>query len=114
MMTKQVSSVLSSRQEFWKAQFEAFSRSGLSAQAFCRESGLSYSSFFSWKRRLDVSRRRAKGDSIEIAVLPEVQKPGSAHRVRVDGVELEFPLLADLQWVASVLHALRSRRVDRC
>lgn len=111
MMTSQVVRSESKRQEFWKQQLEACSRSGKSLQAFCRERGLSYSSLCAWKRRLGFSKSRKTSDTVAITVLPGPSKSASiGARVWVEGVGLEFSNSVNPEWVAAVVFALGSSR----
>ncbi len=116
MNNNQTSRNRTDRQEYWKQKLEAFSRSGMSLQAFCRAEDLNYSSVCTWKRRLGFSKTRLRSDIVSISVLSEPLKQARlGTRMRVDGVELEFLSSIEPEWIAAVLSALgASRRAGRC
>jgi len=116
MNNNQTSRNRTDRQEYWKQKLEAFSRSGMSLQAFCRAEDLNYSSVCTWKRRLGFSKTRLRSDIVSIPILSEPLKLSQpATRMRVDGVELEFLGSVEPQWIAAIVLALgASRRADRC
>ena len=41
----------------WQERIDAFEESGLTAREFCRRSGIAYSTFYLWRRRLGRMRR---------------------------------------------------------
>lgn len=40
--------------KYWQTHVESYQRSGLSQREYCRQQGISYWSFNSWKRRLET------------------------------------------------------------
>ncbi len=48
------------KRKYWRAVFERHARGGLSIATFCREEGISESSFYRWKRVLGTSRAIAR------------------------------------------------------
>ena len=89
----------------WAQLVAEQAESGLSAAAFCRERGLAYATFQSWKRRL----RREASDG---------EQPTEAGFVRLepreragDSVEAELPcgtrVRVEVEQLGALIHALR-------
>ena len=50
--------------EFWRLVFDSYSKSGLSVSKFCADEGISPSSFYHWRKKLDPGDHSAStGDS---------------------------------------------------
>jgi hypothetical protein len=116
MINNQIVRTRADRQEYWKQKLEAFSRSGKSLQAFCRDQDLNYSSICTWKRRLGFSKTRKASEVVSIPVLSGPSRHGPlATRIRIEGIELEFLSRVEPEWIAAVVSALgASRRAGRC
>ncbi len=111
------------RQRYWQEIIGRQRASGQSIVAFCSEEGLAPASFHAWKRRLQRSRREARRESGNQALLPvqivsdpkadtgrlEVQWPGGVV-LRVQG--------CDAQTISAVVAALSTtpstRRARPC
>jgi transposase-like protein len=48
------------RREVWAERLRRFSQSGLTVAAFCQRDGVSVSSFYQWRRKLDEERGRRR------------------------------------------------------
>lgn len=105
-----------SRTEFWKNELALFSRRDMTAQAFCQERGLGYSTFCSWRRRLrEISRGGAATLAIPVLApppvlaAPELQsgavEPG---QLRIDSAGASIWLAASTPAgrIAELIHAL--------
>ncbi len=53
-----------SKEKYWQKQVEKYSKTSMSQRAFCRNNGISYWSFNTWKRRL--SENSVKKDMVEV------------------------------------------------
>lgn len=118
-----------SRTEFWTEEFRRFSRSGMSAQEYCESRRLGLSSFYGWRRRLNV-KPTAEGEAaascptrpsrkiVSIPVLREVARlplrsspceapPPSLQITAGHGVFLVVPEGVSVDWVSKLVMALR-------
>jgi len=94
-----------SREEI-EEHLEAFKRSGLKQQAFCRERGLSVATFSNWRRKADAAGQKPERlfRPVKLKELPAANGPV----VRlVDGTELFFPQSASGDDIATVVFALK-------
>lgn len=80
-----MSSVVSSRAEYWRGLLEEFSQSGLTVQAFCTAKGVSVPSYYQWKRKL-------RGPEVESsqAIVP-VRLIASPARIVASHVQIVTP-----------------------
>ncbi len=93
MSTSQSRSPRRSQAE-WQRILERFEASGLTQAAFCREQGLSLSTFGYWKRRLGEQRRPSEPDAstgagvIDLSALTD-RPPGFSVEIQLgDGVSV--------------------------
>lgn len=76
----------------WRALINAYSSSGLSAQAFCRKQGLALSSFKRWHKRLHSSATAAAPETSAAPFLPVplVSSGAAGIEVRVAGMDVHL------------------------
>ena len=79
----------SSSGDKWREIIERQQASGLSAAAFCRQDGVSESSFFAWKRRLGAPTAAAAAAFVEAkvatAAVAPAGRPAGVVEVRLRG-----------------------------
>ena len=100
-----------SRPAFWQEVVTRQRASGLSIKAFCEREGVSYQSFFIWKRRLGLIA--TEGPAI-VAFAPVRVQPEVAPEAAAGGIEILLPRdrrvrltgTVDPQQLAAVLAAL--------
>lgn len=87
----------------WRALFEAHSRSGLSAAAFCRERNLS-ANYFS------VRRRQLSGETVKRKDAPfvaaRVLPSPAVIEVQAGLVRLRLPGSVSAEWLAALIRGL--------
>lgn len=99
----------------WLSIIQEYKRSGATQAAFCLRRGLKLGSFRGWLYRL-----RRRDAAAEVALVPvevtESAAPAVARRppgpdmlVAVAGVDVCFPVGADVDYVAALVVELRSR-----
>ncbi|TVP77568.1 MAG: hypothetical protein EA353_10115 [Puniceicoccaceae bacterium] len=94
-----------SREEI-KEHLDAFKRSGLTQQAFCRERGLSVATFSNWRRKAEAAGKES--EALFRPVRLNIPQDSCGPVVRLaDGTELFFPQCACARDIASVVFALR-------
>lgn len=78
--------------EQWQALLDQYEASGLSQQAFCQQTGLSYGTFSRWRRRLLCDRPLAEtaGDAPELFVEVANHPAGSPCALSDWDVELQL------------------------
>ena len=88
----------------WRATLAAWTQSGQSINAFCRERKLTRSNFDRWRRILAVEPRESPQASafVPVRVIPDPV----VEVILPSGVRLRVPLGADVQQVARLAHAL--------
>lgn len=96
------------KREQWSARVAQWRDSGLSQTAYCREHGLSVSSFGYWRRRLHAAAGEGVGRVLPIVV---AASPADAASLRVQlpgGVWLHLSDQADPVRVSALVRALRA------
>lgn len=95
----------------WRALFDAYSASGLSAEAFCGEHGLAKSSFRRWHRRLHISVQEETPAAMPAAFLsiPLTAPDAASIEVRVDDMTLRLEGGAALRVVDAIVARIGSR-----
>jgi hypothetical protein len=77
------------KERFWRATFQRWRHSGLSASAFCEQHDLSLPSFYAWRRTL--ARRAAQAPAfVPVALLP-TEQPAEPDQAQDSGLELLLP-----------------------
>ena len=102
---------LSDREQFWRKTLAAFSTSGLSVRAFCRQHGLHEKRFYTWRRNLGLSplARPATSTTPATGFVPvRVVSDSSLEVVLPSGLTVRVPASADVSHVARLVHALRA------
>jgi len=94
-----------SREEI-EEHLEAFKRSGLTQQAFCRERGLSVGTFSNWRRKAEAAGAVSEGLFRPVRLNAPEGSCGLVVRLP-DGTEVFFPQCACARDIASVVFALR-------
>lgn len=95
-----MSSILAQRRAFWVQQVDAWSRSGLSLNAYARQQGLASSSLCRWQRVLTSQ------DSMP-AMVPVRVMPAAAPIVLAQGNwHLSLPASTSPAWLAELLQGL--------
>ena len=91
---------------YWEERIAQFERSGLSGLAYCRQEGLNYKTFSSWRKKL--TSKAASQPGLFAKVIPKKPtapaSPG-VKGVRVslpNGVFIEMPVLPDPTWLREV------------
>lgn len=102
--TKQIKRVVRSRAQI-NELLEAFGRSGLTQQAFCREHGLSVATFSNWRRKAERTAKSERPTFRPVRLSASALNWGPAVRLP-DGVELFFPEGSSAQDIAALIMAL--------
>ena len=104
---------MSERAGFWRELIEAQAASDLSVEAYCRQRGVSTSSFFAWRRRLieDATPRFLPVRVAEVIASNEPSAPRPAVELeRADGVRIRVFDGARRETICDVLAALDGDR----
>ena len=98
-----------SARERWRDRFRRWQRSGTSAAAFCRAEGVSETSFYAWRRRLEEPEPREVSslEFVELQTAPWT--PRAAIELVVDGVILRLAPGVQRDDLRTVLEILRER-----
>jgi transposase len=99
--------------ERWRTDFATWRSSGLSVAAFCRSRALNLSSFYRWRKILDLDRPAATRPRSEPDPLPvqsfvpvRVIPDPVVEVILPSGVQLRVPLSADAPQLARLVQAL--------
>jgi hypothetical protein len=100
------------RQQFWREAVAAFTASGPTVRAFCRDRGLHEKRFYTWRRTLGQSpvcrpesspSHAPAAGFVPVRVVPDA----SVEVVLPGGVTVRLPLSADPPHAARLVAALR-------
>jgi transposase-like protein len=99
------------REQFWREAIAAFTSSGQTVRAFCRDRGLHEKRFYTWRRNLGLSpagRPVSSPSHAPVAFVPvRVVSDASVEVVLPGGVTVRLPLSADPSHAARLVAALR-------
>ena len=91
----------------WQRLFEQYQTSSLTQRAFCKENGLSLSTFYSKQQRLQQSRRFVKAQVIEKTThFQATQPPVSNMTLSFNEIELSIPKGTPAAYLAELIGAL--------
>jgi hypothetical protein len=77
------------KERFWRAIFQQWRRSGLSASAFCEQHDLSLPSFYAWRRTL--ARRAEQTPAFVPVTILSPDQPAEPEQAQDSGLELLLP-----------------------
>ncbi len=95
----------------WRAEFDLYSRYKGSAQSFCNERGLVYTTFHYWRKKLSTSpKNRRLDDEISIPVLmPRTIVAAEELKLAVNGIAFSFQGSVSPEFIARVIVAMNER-----
>lgn len=109
----------------WRERFDRFRRAGTSVARFCRDEGLSVSSFYFWRRKLgqrrpsnreqfprDANRQPRQGSFVPVRVIGGGNSEGQVAAQLPGGTRLEIPV-ADPQTLQIAIAALVRADAER-
>ena len=102
--------------ESWAERLTRFQQSGMSVARFCQAEGISQSSFYQWKRKLDKPKQRkskatkaARHEFLAVEVAPRAMSQlAAASTVRL-GCGVEIELGSDLRVVDAIVKQVLQR-----
>jgi hypothetical protein len=101
------------RRELWVGLVSEQRASGLTASAWCRESGVQLASFYNWRKRLSVGEGNVPPPVEWLPVAPaEAPALSSGLTLRIDTVCVEIATGFDQRTLADVLRVLTRRSVE--
>jgi hypothetical protein len=84
-----------SKQKYWRAHLERASSSGQSIASYCKVNGVSVTSLYKWKRRLEGSHLAESGFD-EVEVTNQEADPGRDSKWMLDLGLLDHSILCSL------------------
>jgi hypothetical protein len=122
-MARSSEGALTARDRFWLGHLRAIAGASESATAYARRAGLSVGALWQAKRRLEKlgawargprARESGRGEGAvsfaRVAVQSEVAPFPNGVRLRLaQGVELEWPTLPEVEWLAALVERLAAR-----
>jgi hypothetical protein len=93
----------STRQEYWKTLIEEQKSSGLSQAQFCKERGLSKSSFYNWSSILKRGGNKRRRNFVPVVAASPSPRPEPMKVVFQSGVALHFAELPDPEWIVELM-----------
>ncbi|MCA9438602.1 MAG: hypothetical protein KC978_22650 [Candidatus Omnitrophica bacterium] len=98
--------------EYWRRVFGEWSSSGLSQRRFCKERGISYSTFCYWRRRMTESETTESESSpffVPVKIKPATEQPTpSYYEIRLEnGVGIRVSFDFESESLARLIELLR-------
>ena len=95
----------------WRELIDRQSKSGDSIQAFCRSRELNESSFYYWRKKIELRERDAKGTSLApVVVIDEMQGESPIEIVLADGTKVRVGAKSTREQFAMVIDVLEASR----
>lgn len=89
----------------WRTLIQRQQSSGLTAEKFCRQRGLSATYFSLRKHQLGLSRPKPSASPFISLTCIEPQVPVTALTLTINGVALQFSTLPSADWLAGLIKA---------
>ena len=98
----------SEREQFWRRVIREQEQSGDSVKAFCESQGVSPPSYFAWRKKLALGKRRnARADFVPVRVTPDTPVESSGVDIVLDrGRRVRVEPGFDRQLLSDVLDVL--------